>query len=763
VKRGVTALAGLWLAVAGGCRKDDSPPSSRGAEKPAAAPPAAAAAAKPLAPERIDLLKELSRCEVEHQGRLLDFGGTQPPARGFAAALAESPPSIDRGGDTFERLFARETLLDFWLDEPTDSVSVTVRVHPLLAKWLYVGIDDKRLGSQKLVAGETRSLSFAAATGNLGRGRHRVSLRFSGAPRGSKEPIADLDWVRIGPPLKSGESYAAPTLQDVVSDVVLDGVPKRSIVLRPPSVVRCFFRPSPDARLRLGLGFWGTGRGTAEVALVSDEKPPRVLSTRKVTGGDGAAFIPLSVDLSPAAGEVVGLELRAVEGSRGGRVVFGDPMISRAVAELPQVPPARHVVVVVLSAVDRGRIPPWGPGGSMPALAGLAKHAAVFSAHRAPSTVPAASFASLLSGVSPAVHGIQRPGDTLRPKLSTLAETLKEAGGRTALFTGVPTSFGPFGLGAGFDVYETFSPVADLPATEPLVRAQAFLEQELSTGGSAPQLVVVGLRGGHPPWDLTREEAAALKPSEYNGILDPRRGGIILGALRDKAKKAARKIGEDDWARLRALHDAALAKQDGALAKLVAMLKTKGAWNDTLLVVTSDVGLGSGPEIPFEPLAPLTEDRLLLPLLVRFPGDVLGGKEITLPTTSAQVAVTIARALGLDAPLSAGDLFARGSGVAALGGDVDVASADREFSARLGGWLLRGVSGKTPRLCASDIDPSCINDALDQRPAAARALWLATFDALASDARKAAPLGPRKPAELDADTAAALTVWGDTR
>src|SRR5205085_167160 len=87
--------------------------------------------------------------------------------------------------------------------------------------------------------------------------------------------------------------------------------------LRAPSVVRCFLRPAADARLRVGLGFWGSGRGTAEIALVSDEKAPRVLSTRKISGGDGGSFMPVSLDLSAAAGELVGLELRAVERARG--------------------------------------------------------------------------------------------------------------------------------------------------------------------------------------------------------------------------------------------------------------------------------------------------------------------------------------------------------------------------------------------------------------------------------------------------------------
>jgi hypothetical protein len=759
------ALAALLVALAG-CRKEDARPGTHaaGSVSPASVDaPAPAWQPGQAEPERIDLLKELPRCEIEHHGRLLDFGVAQQPARGFAIAQAEAPASIDRGGDSFERIFTRETLLDFWLDEPAAVVSVTLRLHPVNARWVSVGLDDKRLGQQKLVPGETRTLAFAGQ-GALARGRHRVALRFWGAARGSKEPLVDLDWLRIGPPLESGANYAAPTLQDVVSDVVLDGVPKRAIVLRAPSVVRCFMRPSSDARLRLGLGFWGAGRGTAEVALVSDDKAARVLSTRKLSGGDSASFTPVSLDLSAAAGEVVGLELRATEGTRGGRVVFGDPLISRATAETPRVPPARTVVLVVFSGVDRGRLPPWGPAPGLPVLSDLVKHAIAFSAHRAPTGVPAGSLATLLSGVSPQVHGIQVPGEKLRSKLVTAAETLKEAGGRTAFFSGVPTSFAPFGLGAGFDTFEAISPVVDQPATEPLARAQSFLEQELVSGGSVQRLIVVQLRGGHPPWDLTREETALLKPQEYGGILDPRRGGIVLGALRERSRKTARRIGDDDWIRLRALHDAALAKQDAALGKLIASLKTRGAWNDTLLIVTSDVSLGNGPEIPFEPSAPLTEDRLLLPLIARFPGDALAGREVATPTTAADAAFTMLRALGLDVSKRAGsDLFARGSGTDALDGSTDVATNATDYSARLGNWLLRGTRGKLPRLCAQDIDPACTTDLLDQRPVAARALWLSAFELAAADARAAQQLGPSQRAELDPETQAALTVWGDLR
>jgi hypothetical protein len=68
-----------------------------------------------------------------------------------------------------------------------------------------------------------------------------------------------------------------------------------------------------------------------------------------------------------------------------------------------------------------------------------------------------------------------------------------------------------------------------------------------------------------------------------------------------------------------------------------------------------------------------------------------------------------------------------------------------------------------PRLCAQDIDPACTTDGLDQKPLAARALWLSAFGVAARNVREAAQLGPRERAELDPQTTAALTVWGDLR
>ncbi|MEI9953870.1 MAG: hypothetical protein WDO74_34050 [Pseudomonadota bacterium] len=89
-----------------------------------------------------------------------------------------------------------------------------------------------------------------------------------------------------------------------------------------------------------------------------------------------------------------------------------------------------------------------------------------------------------------------------------------------------------------------------------------------------------------------------------------------------------------------------------------------------------------------------------------------------------------------------------------------VASAPGRYSTRLGSWLLRGELGKKPTLCAIDLDPACVNDVFDERPYAARALWLSTFRAESAALRASGRPKEKQAAPLDADTIAALTVWG---
>lgn len=253
-----------------------------------------------------------------------------------------------------------------------------------------------------------------------------------------------------------------------------------------------------------------------------------------------------------------------------------------------------------------------------------------------------------------------------------------------------------------------------------------------------------------------------MKPQDYAGVVDPRRGGIILGALRSHRTRGKR-LQDEDWARVRALTDASLVRQDAALAQIVQMLKRKGAWDETLFVVTSDVGPGEPPEYPYDPMGPLREELLLLPLLVKFPERGAAAREITYPTSVADVSHTILGALGLKAGKNgeAADLYAISRGRQALTLRGEVATLPDEFATRLGQRLLRGRIGSVPTLCAFDADPACAIDIFEKELIASRALWQATFAAETRARKKTPAETERRPVVLDEETSAALVVWGE--
>jgi hypothetical protein len=716
--------------------------------------------------DHVDLVSTLPTCEIEHQGRLLDFGtDALRPWSGFRVVEIPAEEIVTRDAATYLEVSARELSYDFWLDEPLDELELFVRGRAGAARRMGVVFDGKRAPAVRLPEGETRVFELPKIAGPFPAGLHRLTLQFGGAPRGSKLIQAELDWLRVVSPHARDQAigYAPPTLDDVIEDVALAGTPRRSIVLRAPSTARCFVRPLADTRLRVALGFWGAGSGVAEVVVRREGTSPVTLERRKVTGGDSAVWTPIELDLGRFAAEPLALEFRARDASRGGRLTFGDPELVRNAGRAPDPPAARVVLLVVLSGVDRRRLPPWGAGSGLAALGELARSGAAFSRYRAPTTIPAGVLATMLTGLMPRAHGVEAPLLRIPSTLRALPRLTKEASGSAAMFTSVPTSFAPFGFNAGWDVFEAFSPVKDIAASEPFTRAATWLERFLDERPQSHAFVVIHARGTHPPWDVTREEAQQLKPHEYGGAIDPRRGGVVLGGLRMRGARGSKRLVDDDWTRMRVLGDAALAKQDAGLLRIFALLKEKHAWDNALVIVAGDVGPGEPPDLPFDPAGPLSEDRLAVPLLVGFPGHAFAGREIQDSVTAVDVARTLYTALDLRAPDGLGgmNLFHRAGGRGALDGEVQHATLAGRYATRLGSWLLYGELGRTPKLCALDIDPACAVDLFSERTIAARATWLGAL--AAESARAPTELGSaeRTPVDLDAETRAALTVWGD--
>jgi hypothetical protein len=364
--------------------------------------------------------------------------------------------------------------------------------------------------------------------------------------------------------------------------------------------------------------------------------------------------------------------------------------------------------------------------------------------------------------VSPTIHRVDDTAARLGRSTRTISEIIKQAGGRTAMFTGVPTTFAAFGFNIGWDDYGAFSPVLDLPAETPLTEASRWLARELDHSSTPLRFVFVHARGAHPPWDLSKEQTSQLAPTDYGGALDARRGGITLGRIRRQTTKVQRRLNDEDLQRLRALIGAAFARQVSALGQLIDTLKRRNAWDDTLFVFAGDISNGDTTTIPFDPLGALREDQLVVPLLVKFPKQYGGGTAFAGALTTTDLTRTILDAMGL----GTGESVEGTKLLDALTGRLSpqsrtlVATLGRRYLSRTGNWLLSGELGHTPKLCRTDVDPMCVEDRFANEALAARSLWRWTTAELAR-IRSGARSTQREPASIDAETAAALTVWGD--
>jgi sulfatase-like protein len=759
----LTALIALALAASGlagslACRASRSDSTERATPREEAR-----AALTPSTPLLESPFDAPALCRVDHGGMFLDLGTDASHARRSYALGPFSDVASDTWSDqSYTRFSTPFVDYDFWLAEPRDDIEVRVRAKSGSSTSLSASIDQTRLGTVRLRGDGFQTLSFPRPKLALGKGRHQLGLRWAGRAASEGRPLGMIEWIHWADPGQPARAYRPPRQRSLRDDVVLGGVPRRAIVLETPSRLSCPVLLSREATLELGVGYHGEGAGVARVLARRDGSAPLVLAERRVSGKAGEGWTDLSLNLQTLGHQLVELELEAQSDSPSGRIVFSEPHIVTALtpAEEPRAP---LVILVVASGLNRELLPPFDGARSLRHINQLATASARFPEYRVPTSVVSGVMATLLSGLPPRAHRVESSKLRLPRQILTLGDRLRESSGESAFFTGVPHTREAFGFNHGWNHFEEFSPVSDVAASAPLDRAKAWLERSIAGERDLTRLLVVHLRGAHPPWDLSRDEVAELEPREYTGLLEARRGGMILSSVRGHARPAQRRLSPPDWVRLEAMQLGALQKQDAALGSLIELLEREHLFDETLFVFAGDVAMGDPPEAPFGEGRPLTEDRLVVPLWIKFPRGQFAGTEVGGPVTSTDVATTVARALGIQLPpeLGGADLFQLAAGTGPALTRALLATLGTDYSMRYGPWLLHGINARTPTLCEIGVDPACVHDVLEESPLVAEFSWRMTFEAMRHDRNLDTGIGAAEPALLDKDTAAALQVWGD--
>lgn len=717
------------------------------------------------------LLEELRYCEVRHRGILIDPGSDWGDAHRSFQMTHSGPRGsddvdfVERAGSTQGRVKTRKLEYDFWLDQSASGVFVSFEAQRESARNLALFLDGTRIGTAKLPRGRSKVFMFGPHNAELSAGRHVLTFRAVGGSRVANTPQALLGWVRVFLPDNGPETYLPAVKSQVLHDVVVGSEPRRALALRSPGSVRCSVLAFEGARVSVDIGYWGVGEGSAQVRAITADGRRITLAERRVVGAPDSKWLPLELSLDALSGQLIGLEFVALEASSSGRVVFGEPRLLSRRSVRPS-PPARNVVLIVAGGLSRSLIPPWGPRQGRGALAELAEKGTVFEGYRTNSTVVTGVMATLLTGATPEQHMVLDPAARVPKALPLISELIRKNGGKSVMFTNVPYSFRAFGFDRGWDRFQQLSPVEDRPVGEPFTLAAQWLSKDIEEEPERQRLVVLHVRGGHPPWDVSTEELKVLPPKDYGGILEARRGATILREVRNRRSSSRRRLGPRDQLRLNALQDVALRKQDAGLASIVRVLQDAGQLDQTLLAFVGDVAMGDPPDVPFIPLGKLQSARLMPPLVVRFPRAVGavqpatgGGRDSSL-TTPRHLSRTIFDALGLSSPELANQPSLQSAvfvGAGVSGYDL-LARQGHRYAYYVGPWRLRGTIGEKPGLCNVEVDPACQNDVFDLEPRVSHWMWRGTLRKV--DSNRPPPDREREAAELDEATTAALVVYG---
>ncbi len=320
-------------------------------------------------------------------------------------------------------------------------------------------------------------------------------------------------------------------------------------------------------------------------------------------------------------------------------VAWADP---RIVVKAPTVampeshPRFDHIFVWMVDTLRADKVHAFNPKTRVqtPNYDAFAADATRFDWAQVPGTWSLPSHASLLTGVYPTVHRATAHEARLSPEVPFVAEELKKAGYKTAMFSSNGYVSSKWGFDRGWDVNRNF-------IRESLPNGADYLWKTakawIGTGIEKRQFAYLATIEPHVAYTPKKEFLAKYWDKVYTGPIKPVQSGVQLGLI--KAGKL--KVNDNDKAYLEALHDGEISGSDAAFANFVADLKKMGIYDKSAIIVVSDHGdqfyehgsVGHGDTVYQE----LTH----VPLIIRAPGLYPKGKVVRADVEIMDVFATI--------------------------------------------------------------------------------------------------------------------------
>jgi arylsulfatase A-like enzyme len=588
--------------------------------------------------------------------------------------------------------------------EDASASQLTMRVHGEAKQVVGVKINGRKAGKDLLLEAGWQVVAMQIEKGRLVAGENQLAFE----TRGGKGKIA-IAWLRVGSEHPGGEDDPLAAAKfDKDGD---------AIELAEGAEVAWYVTVPDGANL------------VAEVAAPCHVEVAAKGSDGSLVGG----LLGTRVDLSPAAGKVVRLALKARDCPQakivGARITIHGPEPKR----LEKAKAPRFVVLWVMDALRADKIPVFTPGAraQTPTFEELAKSSTVFRQYYVQGNESQVSHSSMWTGLYPAVHGVRDididKGGTwkLDAKFPVIAQQLAEAGFYTIGVTGNGFVNADGGYARGFKEYRNLmregGVMNNFIPGEKIVNTAIDLFSKHRDG---PTYLFLGTIDTHGPWVARKPWIDTYSPGPYKGPFQEFGTAFDLG-ITPTSMGCAKIPPPADVERLRAIYDSAVSYHDQQLGRMVAQLKSWGIWDDTLLIVTADHGEEMFEDGRCGHGASMRDSLLRVPLLIHDPARFPGGTVVDEGTECVDLLPTIVQALGK--PVISG---LQGEPLEDLAQGLDRGWAAPSYSSmyeyahamRIGRWKVRVGSTAVPVIGDMVEDPGEMKDFAAARPVERRML-----------------------------------------
>ena len=332
-----------------------------------------------------------------------------------------------------------------------------------------------------------------------------------------------------------------------------------------------------------------------------------------------------------------------------------DPAASPDTAGAAPAPAARrpNVLVVTLDTTRADHTSAYGYSRpTTPRLVELAKQGVRFDTAYAPIATTLPSHTSMFTGLLPRTHGALKNGLPVNPKLTLLAETMRDAGYETTAFLGSFAVSSRFGLQRGFTNYDDHFKDGQCKWEVSRWEGQK-IEGDFCRRGDLTRAVAVEWLQGHGY--LPKDGAAkgsAKKPDKpffawihffdpHNPYDPPEAQAKLFPPLSANPSELERDI---------ANYDGEIHFTDQEVGNLLDALAAGGILDDTIVIVVGDHGEGLMDHGWMLHGLQIYEEAVHVPLIVRWPAKLPKGKTIAEPVELVDLTPTILDLTGVAAP-----------------------------------------------------------------------------------------------------------------